>query len=363
MPLKLLTVVGARPQFIKAAGLSRYIRNHASTQVEEKIIHTGQHYDSNMSDVFFDELDIPRPDFQLSVRSSQHGASTGRMLEGVEEIMLSEKPDWVLIYGDTNSTLAGALAAAKLHIPVAHVEAGLRSFNKRMPEEINRVMSDHVSSRLYCPTETAVQNLRNEGITAGVSNVGDIMLEVTEMYADIALANSDIMQKLELEPKQFLLATIHRAENTDSPQRLSAICRSLGAAAQDMQVVFPVHPRTRKCIEQQSLWGTLEGVQILEPLPYLDLQALQRQARLVLTDSGGVQKEAFFCQTPCITVRDETEWSETLEAGWNQLVEASLEKIGNAINQSAVPDSPTSDVFGAGNTAELIVQDLISGER
>ncbi len=362
MSLKILTVVGARPQFIKAAGLSRYIRNHASADVEEKIIHTGQHYDSNMSDVFFDELDIPRPDFQLSARSSLHGASTGQMLEGVEEIMLSEKPDWVLIYGDTNSTLAGALAAAKLHIPVAHVEAGLRSFNKRMPEEVNRVMSDHVSSRLYCPTDTAVRNLKNEGITDGVMNVGDIMLEVTQMYSDAALANSGILQTLQLEPKQFALVTIHRAENTDSPQRLAAICESLGAAAKKMTVVFPLHPRTRKCIEQQSLWGSLEGVHILEPLPYLDLQALQRQARLVLTDSGGVQKEAFFCRTPCITVRDETEWSETLQAGWNQLVDASAEKIGTAIEQSTVPQSPQSEVFGAGNTAELIIKDLISEE-
>ncbi|WAI84364.1 MULTISPECIES: non-hydrolyzing UDP-N-acetylglucosamine 2-epimerase [Achromobacter] len=350
MSIKIITIVGARPQFIKAAAISRQIRDNRQGRIEEVLVHTGQHYDGNMSQVFFDELGIPSPKHNLSIAGGSHGAMTGRMLEAIEDILLQEKPDWVLIYGDTNSTLAGALAAAKLHIPVAHVEAGLRSFNMRMPEEVNRILSDRVSTLLLCPTDTAVQNLANEGITVGVSNVGDVMFDVALYYGEKARQTSTIMQKLGLKEKCFILATCHRAENTDDSTRLSAILSALGDISARQTVVLPLHPRTRKLVEA-NLESLLGNVRIVEPLAFLDMVALEQSASAILTDSGGVQKEAFFYQVPCITLRDETEWVETVDSGWNQLVGANRERILEAV-ATLSPPSSTPCLFGRGDAAE-----------
>ena len=321
MTCKIVTIVGARPQFIKAAAVSREILKHAGS-LDEVMVHTGQHYDPNMSQVFFDELEIPAPHYNLEISGGGHGAMTGRMLEGIERILLDEKPDWVLIYGDTNSTLAGALAAAKLHIPVAHVEAGLRSFNMRMPEEINRILADRVSTLLLCPTAVAVDNLAREGITQGVHNVGDVMYDVALHYRERARVGSRILQTLALREKKFALATCHRAENTDDPARLEGIVSALAQIAADMPVVLPLHPRTRKLLQQFGLERHLAALTVVDPLPFLDMVALEQAARVILTDSGGVQKEAFFYRVPCITMRDETEWVETVELGWNHLAGA-----------------------------------------
>lgn len=350
MSIKIVTIVGARPQFIKAAAISREIRDNRQGRIEEILVHTGQHYDGNMSQVFFDELGIPAPKHNLSIAGGSHGAMTGRMLEAIEEILLQEKPDWVLIYGDTNSTLAGALAAAKLHIPVAHVEAGLRSFNMRMPEEVNRILSDRVSTLLLCPTDTAVQNLADEGITAGVNNVGDVMFDVALYYGEKARQTNTIMQKLGLKEKSFILATCHRAENTDDPARLSAILSALGDISATQTVVLPLHPRTRKLVEA-NLESLLRNVCIVEPLAFLDMVALEQSASAILTDSGGVQKEAFFYQVPCITLRDETEWVETVDSGWNQLVGANRERILEAVATLSLPSS-TPSLFGRGDAAK-----------
>jgi UDP-GlcNAc3NAcA epimerase len=311
--MKIVTVVGARPQFIKAAAISRVIRDDYAGKIEEVLVHTGQHYDENMSKVFFEELDIPQPRYNLEISGGQHGAMTGRMLEAVENVLLQEKPDWVLIYGDTNSTLAGALAAAKLHIPVAHVEAGLRSFNMRMPEEINRILADRVSSLLFCPTETAVNNLKLEGVSQGVHNVGDVMYDVALFYRDRARQQSRVLQTLGVSSGGFALATCHRAENTDDPQRLGEILSALAEVAGQMPLVLPLHPRTRKLVGEYGLSQHLKALIVTEPLPFLDMVALEQAARIILTDSGGVQKEAFFYGVPCITMRDETEWVETVE--------------------------------------------------
>lgn len=350
MSIKIVTIVGARPQFIKAAAISREIRDHRQERIEEILVHTGQHYDDNMSQVFFDDLGIPAPKYNLSISGQSHGAMTGRMLEAIEEILLQESPDWVLIYGDTNSTLAGALAAAKLHIPVAHVEAGLRSFNMRMPEEVNRILSDRVSTLLLCPTDTAIKNLASEGITAGVNNVGDVMFDVALYYGEKARKTSSIMQKLGLKEKSFILATCHRAENTDDPARLSAILSALGDIAATQTVVLPLHPRTRKLVEA-NLESLLRNVRIVEPLAFLDMIALEQSAKAILTDSGGVQKEAFFYQVPCITLRDETEWVETVASGWNQLVGADRERIQKAVATLSTPSSSPSP-FGHGDAAK-----------
>lgn len=360
MALQLLTVVGARPQFIKAAALSRHIRDVRSGEVVEKIIHTGQHYDENMSDVFFKQLDIPHPTFRFEVNSATHGAMTGQMLRDIESVILAETPDCVLIYGDTNSTVAGALAAAKLHVPVAHVEAGLRSFNKRMPEELNRIVADQLSTLLYCPTESSCGNLRNEGIIIGVRNVGDIMYDVSLHYAGLAEINSFVMQRLELEPSAYVLTTIHRAENTDAAERIGAICRGIGLLAERTTVVFPVHPRTLKVIRSQGLDYALRKVRLIEPLPFLDMLMLLKNASAILTDSGGVQKEAFFYKKPCVTVRDETEWVETVEAGWNRLVIPDEESIVAAVSEARAPDGPQPAFYGTGRTAEAIVDDLLA---
>ncbi|MCZ6802240.1 MAG: UDP-N-acetylglucosamine 2-epimerase (non-hydrolyzing) [Nitrospirae bacterium] len=314
--MKVVSIVGARPQFIKCAPVSRELRRVAS----EIVVHTGQHYDGNMSDVFFRDLDLPKPDFYLGIGSGSHAKQTGPMLEKIEEVLLQETPDYCLVYGDTNSTLAGALAAAKLHIPVAHVEAGLRSFNRQMPEEINRVVTDHLSSVLFCPTETAVKNLSQEGITRGVHLIGDVMYDALWDNLQVAEKKSDILARLQLQPGNYILATVHRAENTDQPENLKNILyafRELVKAGST--VVFPAHPRTQK---QLGEFGKekLANLHVIDPVSYLDMLLLESRARVILTDSGGVQKEACWLHVPCVTLRNETEWIETVESGWNVLV-------------------------------------------
>jgi len=357
MSLKVVTVVGARPQFIKAAAVSRAIRNDAGVQVREVIVHTGQHFDDNMSQVFFDELEIPAPDYSLAVSGGGHGEMTGRMLEGVERVLMSERPDWVLVYGDTNSTLAGALAAVKLHIPVAHVEAGLRSFNRRMPEEINRIVADRISTLLFCPTKTAVRHLQSEGITEGVHQCGDVMFDVSLFYRERARDRSCVLRSLGVEGRRFALATCHRAENADDPARLSAIVSALHDISLEMPVVLPLHPRTKGRISEFGLSDRLANVRLVEPQPFLDMIALEQAAAVILTDSGGVQKEAFFFGVPCVTLRDETEWVETVEAGVNVLAGADRSRIVSATQRyaSAPPLWPASAPYGRGNAAQQII--------
>ncbi|MBS3186404.1 UDP-N-acetylglucosamine 2-epimerase (non-hydrolyzing) [Pseudomonas sp. PCH44] len=359
MTRKIVTIVGARPQFIKAAAVSREILKHPG-EIEEVMVHTGQHYDPNMSQVFFDELEIPAPKYNLEVSGGGHGAMTGRMLEGIEKILLEEKPDWVLIYGDTNSTLAGALAASKLHIPVAHVEAGLRSFNMRMPEEVNRILSDRVSTLLLCPTDVAVENLAREGIVAGVHNVGDVMYDVALYYRDRARSESRILQSLGLQEGGFVLTTCHRAENTDSRERLTSILSALSQIATELPVVLPLHPRTRKLVADYGLESYLQGLTVVEPLSFLDMVALEQSAKVILTDSGGVQKEAFFYQVPCITMRDETEWVETIELGWNRLVGANREQILEAYSQALECRTEVQGApYGTGVASRVILEELL----
>jgi len=326
--MKILTVVGARPQFIKLAPLSKILRENG---ISEIIVHTGQHYDENMNDLFFKELEIPEPDYNLGIGSGNHGEQTGRMLIEIEKIMLKEKPDLVIVYGDTNSTLAGALAASKLHIKLAHVEAGLRSFNKRMPEEINRVLTDHVSDILFCPTQTAVENLKNEGIIIGVYLVGDVMFDALLHFSKISDMKSNVLERLNIKPKEYYLATIHRAENTDNYERLKNILTAF--SKMDEMVVFPIHPRTRKMINYYGLDDLIrkDNIKVIDPVGYLDMLKLERNAKAILTDSGGVQKEAFWLKVPCITLRDETEWIETVNLGWNRLVGSNVEKILEAV--------------------------------
>jgi UDP-N-acetylglucosamine 2-epimerase len=355
------TVVGARPQFIKAAAVSRAIadlnRAAGEPRLRERIVHTGQHYDPGMSQVFFDEIKIPPPAVNLEVGSGSHGHQTGQMLERLEQDLVASRPDWVLIYGDTNSTLAGALASAKLHVPVAHVEAGLRSYNRRMPEEINRVVADGLSTLLFCPTRVAVENLAKEGIRQGVHRVGDVMYDSVLFHASQAERRSDMMARLGLKPKSFYLATVHRAENTDDPERLSAILASFAQIR--VPVVIPLHPRTRKTLGAQA--GRVGGeVRVIDPVPDLDMLALERNARIILTDSGGVQKEAYWFGVPCVTLRDETEWIELVEAGCNRVVGADPKAIGRAVadfeaaGASLPPDRP-ADLYGDGHGAEKIV--------
>jgi UDP-GlcNAc3NAcA epimerase len=308
------TVVGARPQFVKAAAVSRAF---AQAGIRETLIHTGQHYDANMSDIFFEELEIPAPKLHLGIGGGGHGHMTGAMLAKLEEAFIAEKPAAVLVYGDTNSTIAGALAAAKLHIPVIHSEAGLRSFNRRMPEELNRVVTDHVSALLLCPTQTAIANLSNEGITKGVHHVGDVMFDATRFAIERSRKTSCILETLGLKGNRFAVCTLHRAENTDDPQRLAALLAFLETNAEGRTIVFPVHPRTRKVLAASGL--ATRGLMIIDPLGYFDLHRLLADCELVLTDSGGLQKEAYFHRKPCITLREETEWVETVEAGWNRL--------------------------------------------
>lgn len=360
--MKILTVVGARPQFIKAAAVSRVIRDNHADKISEVIVHTGQHHDENMSKVFFDQLDIPRPDFNLEIAGGPHGQMTGRMLEAIEQVLISEKPDWALVYGDTNSTLAGALAAAKLHIPVAHVEAGLRSFNMRMPEEVNRILTDRVSRLLFCPTQTAVRNLQREGMENGVHQVGDVMYDVALFYGQRARSESSILDLLRLREKAFALATCHRAENTDDARNLEEIISVLSEISNaHLLVVLSLHPRTRKKIEDFGLGHLLTGMIVTEPLPFLDMIALEQAAKVILTDSGGVQKEALFHGVPCVTMRQETEWTETVESGWNILAGADSAKIKEAVfrmlrNARATgPDQP----YGNGASAEATINCIL----
>ncbi|MGC9023235.1 MAG: non-hydrolyzing UDP-N-acetylglucosamine 2-epimerase [Chloroflexia bacterium] len=348
--MKIVSVVGARPQFIKAAVVSRALRRRH----EEVLLHTGQHYDDLMSDIFFRELGLPRPDVNLGVGSASHARQTGEMLIGIEQVLLRERPDGVLIYGDTNSTLAGALAAAKLHIPIAHVEAGLRSFNRQMPEEVNRLVADRLATLLFCPTRTAVENLAREGITAGVHLVGDVMYDLLLQSLPLAERTSTILKRLDLRPGAYLLATIHRAGNTDVRENLAAILSALGACNET--VVLPLHPRTRQAL---AAWGLApaENVRPIEPVGYLDMLVLEKNARLILTDSGGVQKEAYWLGIPCITLREETEWVETVEAGWNVLAGTSVERIVEAVRDFS-PRGERPALFGDGRAGEHIVRVL-----
>lgn len=346
--MKFITIIGARPQFIKAAGISRELRKRH----QEYLLNTGQHYDYEMAGIFFDGLEMPLPDIDLCVGSGPHGVQTGAMLGGVEEVLLSERPDWVLIYGDTNSTLSGALAAAKLHIPVGHIEAGLRSYNRRMPEEINRLVADHLSSMLLCPSRTAVSNLAAEGITKNVHMIGDVMLDVLNWAKPHAEARTpDILGGLELKPRRYVLATVHRSENTDDPLRLAGILNALNALEEP--VIFPAHPRTRKSIARSD-FRPHPHVRMMGPLGYLEMVTLSRSARMILTDSGGLQKEAYWLSVPCLTLRDETEWIETVESGWNKLVGVDAETIVRTAGSFAPPGSHPP-LYGDGKAAEKFV--------
>ena len=355
--MRVLTVVGARPQFIKAAPVSHALRTAGHT---EFLVHTGQHYDQKMSRIFFDEMRIPAPDINLDVGSGSHATQTALMLSKLELVMQQNRPDCVLVYGDTNSTLAGALAAAKLQLRLAHVEAGLRSFNRQMPEEHNRVLADHCSDLLFCPTPTAVANLAREGILTGVNLVGDTMFDAVLHFAKIANETSGILNQLKLSPGAFLLATIHRAYNTDEPEILSGILEAF--IELNDTVVFPVHPRTRQKINQlgNRIAGRLSRSQVrmIEPVGYLDMLMLERNARLILTDSGGMQKEAFFFAVPCVTLRPETEWTETVAAGWNIIAGVSREGIRRAVEETTRPIDPPKQIFGDGNAARKIVTQL-----
>jgi len=352
--MKIASIVGARPNFIKLAPVSREIRK----KMEEVIIHTGQHYDYEMDKIFFQELGIPDPDYHLGIGSGTHGSQTGEMLKAIEEILLKEQPDIALVFGDTNTTLAGALAAAKLYIPVAHVEAGLRSFNKKMPEEVNRVLVDHCSDLLFCPTKTAVDNLRKESIVNGVFQTGDVMLDILQECIKIAEKRSHIMEELKLLPKDYCLVTVHRAENTDDMARLRAIVNALADIG---DLVFPCHPRTEKQLRVAGLWDMLgRRVKVIKPLGYLDMLLLEKNARVILTDSGGVQKEAYMLKVPCVTIRDETEWVETTADGWNVLTGADTIGIIRAIDRNW-PDESQWAVFGEGTASIRIVEALISG--
>jgi UDP-N-acetylglucosamine 2-epimerase len=346
---RILSIVGARPQFIKSAPVSAAL---AAAGHAEVLVHTGQHYDERMSDIFFDELGLKPPAHQLGIGSGRHGEQTGAMLAAIERVIADVEPDQVLVYGDTNSTLAGALAAAKLQRPVAHVEAGLRSFDRSMPEELNRVLVDHLSSLLLAPSQTAVDQLAAEGITRGVHLVGDVMAEAVAWGAERARAHSQVLRTHALDDGGYLLVTVHRAENTDQPERLAAILKALDALPHE--VVFPVHPRTRKAL--QSLNGSVRlrpGLRLIEPVGYLDMLRLTQSAQAVLTDSGGVQKEAYWLARPCITLRDSTEWVETVEAGWNRLVGADTQRIVNAVRELD-PPSHRPRLYGEGDASRRI---------
>ena len=351
--MKIVSVVGARPQFIKAAAFSRELQKRH----EEVLVHTGQHYDYTMSGAFFDGLEIVSPKVNLGIGSGGHGTQTGAMLAKVEEVLVSEKPEWIVVFGDTNSTLAAALAAAKLHIPVAHVEAGLRSFNRRMPEEINRVLTDHVSNLLLCPSQTAIQNLSMEGVVRNVHLVGDIMLDVLNWATErLSAQPTSILSRLQLQEKNYYVVTVHRSENTDDPSRLSGILSALNAL--DKTVLFPVHPRTRKVISAGN-YRISPHVHLIEPVNYLEMVNLTGSAELVLTDSGGLQKEAYWLGVPCLTLREETEWVETTEAGWNRLVGTDQNRIVDSARTFSPPSKrPTlyGDGYVAGRCVDLLAQ-------
>ncbi|HKV86514.1 MAG TPA: UDP-N-acetylglucosamine 2-epimerase (non-hydrolyzing) [Candidatus Dormibacteraeota bacterium] len=351
--MRVLTVVGARPQFIKAAPISRILRERN----DEFLVHTGQHYDEAMSDLFFRQLGIPAPNVNLEVGSGPHGAQTGAMLPGIESVALDYRPDWVLVYGDTNSTLAGALVAAKLHIPVAHVEAGLRSYDRRMPEEINRVVADHLSSLLLCPTQVSVANLAREGIAGGVRMVGDVMFDAFEQNLEIARRGTRILEDLQIHAGGYQLLTVHRAENVDHPEPLQAILRGLERSGK--RCVFPVHPRTRAAMREAAIKPG-PSVLLVDPVGYLEMLVLEENAEAIVTDSGGVQKEAYFAGRPCVTLRTTTEWPETVEAGWNVLVGTDPERIAQAM-RGFRPDGPRPSLFGDGHAARRVVDALSGG--
>ena len=357
--MKIASVVGARPNFVKLAPLSKEIRK----RFDETIIHTGQHYDYDMDRIFFQELGIPDPDYHLGVGSGNHGAQTGAMLKKIEEIFISDRPDLALVFGDTNTTLAGALAATKLHIPLAHVEAGLRSFNKWMPEEVNRVLVDHCSDLLFCPTKAASENLKNEGIIDGTHLTGDVMADILLDCLDIAEKRSDVLTDLNLSPGTYRLATVHRAENTDNPENLKQICEALTHLN---DVVFPCHPRTEGCLMEQGLWERVKDkIRVIRPVGYLEMLILERNASQILTDSGGVQKEAYMLKVPCITLREQTEWIETVDNGWNTLTGADKGKIIQAA-QGFRPCTDQRDVFGEGASKEIariMIDHLLSIEQ
>ena len=375
--MKLVTIIGARPQIIKAAALSRAIRNHYADQIQEVIVHTGQHYDDNMSQVFFDELHIPRPDYNLHVGSASHGVQTARMTEGIEDILFKEQPDYIVLYGDTNSTLAGAVAAAKIHVPIVHIEAGLRSFNKAMPEEINRIVCDHCSTLLFSPTLAGVENLKREGFPMGndgpytidnpkVYHCGDIMYDNSLHFATIAEEKTDIIRRLELTAQPYILATIHRDTNTDHPERLSAIFRSIIKLSEECQVVLPLHPRTAKLLKTnldetlQKQIFSCQNIKLIPPVSFLEMIALERHALLVMTDSGGVQKEAYFFKKPCIILRPETEWVEIVETGNAVLADADEGRIMQAWQHfKGNPPTVFPEIFGDGHAAEFMLEKML----
>lgn len=352
--MKIVSIIGARPQFIKAVLVSKELRkNH-----REVLVHTGQHYDIELSKIFFDELSLPEVDHNLEVGSDTHARQTGRMMIAIEDVLVSEKPDLVLVYGDTNSTLAGALAAVKLHIPVAHVEAGTRMFDKSVPEEVNRILTDHVSSLLFAPTKTAVDNLRREGVNEGVYLTGDVMLDSFVHFSKVAGKKSRILDELGLSRGEYLLVTAHRARNTDIEQNLENIVDAL--LSLDERIVFPVHPRTEKCLKTYRLYDKLknsQNVMLIAPVGYLDSIILTKNARKVLTDSGGLQKEAYFSRVPCITLDEATGWPETVEDGWNILVGSDKEKITRAVKHFA-PEGKQREVFGDGRAAKRMARIL-----
>jgi len=394
--MKIVTIVGARPQFIKAGVVSRAIqgfnRRVKKKQIREVLVHTGQHYDYLMDKVFFEELELPKPDYHLGVGSGSHGRQTGIMLERIEAVLKKEKPMVVMVYGDTNSTLAGALAAAKLNIPIAHVEAGLRSYNRVMPEEINRVLTDHLSTFLFCPTSRAVENLAKEGIRPGqgkiVKNVGDVMYDSILYYSKIAEKKSTILKDLglltqfslrhaprgvhgspepymvqgELRTLNYYLATLHRAENTDDPKVLKSILKALNEIGRDTFVVLPLHPRTKKMMKVHHLISKFKNIKFIEPVSYLDMLRLEKNAKAILTDSGGVQKEAYWLKVPCFTLRDETEWVETVKSGWNELVGTGTKGIVERVSHLRMKKSSGKKmgIFGDGKASEKIIQIIVS---
>ena len=379
--MKLLTIIGARPQIIKAAALSRAIRNHYADQIQEVIVHTGQHYDDNMSQVFFDELHIPRPDYNLHVGSASHGVQTARMTEGIEALLIKEQPDFIVLYGDTNSTLAGAVAAAKIHVPIVHIEAGLRSFNKSMPEEINRIVCDHCSTLLFTPTKAGLENLKREGFPMDndgpftidnpkVYHCGDIMYDNSLHFADIAEKKTDFIQRLGLTGKPFILSTIHRDNNTDQTERLCAIFKALIQLSKECQVVLPLHPRTAKLLKtnldegiQKQIFNS-QSINLIPPVSFLEIIALERHAQLIMTDSGGVQREAYFFQKPCIIFRHETEWVEIVETGNAILADADEDRIMQAW-QYFKNNPPTAfpEIFGDGHAAEFMLDRILETKK
>lgn len=352
--MKIITIIGARPQFIKAGSVSREIRKRAD--IQEIIVHTGQHYDSNMSDIFFEEMKIPKPDYFLGIGGGSHGAMTGKMIEKIEEVVVAEKPDWMIVYGDTNSTLAGAIVASKLHVKLAHIEAGLRSFNMKMPEEINRILTDRISQVLFCPTDRAVSNLLEEGydkFKCEILKVGDVMYDGALFYKNFA-------RKINLDlQKEYVLCTVHRAENTNNIERLKSIFEALNEISGLQQIVLPLHPRTKKVIDSERIYIS-EKVKVINPVGYLEMVWLLENSDLVITDSGGLQKEAFFFKKPCITLRDETEWSELVDNGYNKLTGANKIEIIKAFNDrdKIFLNDFSQNLYGEGDSSKKIIDYL-----